>query len=96
MRPFKPLTMTLSRVLYRKYPQLVEAMRRHHEVYNRQLRLCEQMAADGRALIIRPRNPLSMDSTDRDIPALLRLHDEGYEEGKQSMLRIKDRWKNNE
>jgi len=93
MRPFTPLTMTLSRLLYRKYPRLVEAMRWHHEVYNRQLRLCEQMAADGRALIIRPRNTLKMESTDRDIPALLRLHDEGYEKGKQAVTRINDRVK---
>ena len=96
MRPFKPLTMALSRIFYRKYPRLVVAMRWHHEAYNRQIRLCEQMAAEGRALIIRPRNPLSMESTERDIPALLRLHDEGYEEGKQAVLWIKCRWRNNE
>jgi predicted patatin/cPLA2 family phospholipase len=88
MRPFKPLTMTLTRLLYRKYPHLVEAMRRHHEVYNRQLRLCEQMAADGRALIIRPRNPLTMESAERNITALLRLHDEGYEEGKLAVQQL--------
>jgi len=81
MRPFNQLTMTAARLLYGKYPRLLKAMRWRHEIYNRQLRLCEQMAADGRALIIRPRNPLEMERTERNIPSLLRLHDEGYEEG---------------
>ena len=67
---------------------MVESMRRHHEVFNQQLRLCEQMAADGSAIIIRPRNPLKMESTDRDIAALLRLHDEGFEEGIKAVKKI--------
>jgi len=83
--------MGITRLLYRKYPRLVETMRRHHEIYNRQLCLCEQMAASGGALIIRPQNPLTMESTERDIAALLRLHDEGYEEGVRAVNRIKEK-----
>jgi len=75
----------LMRFFYRKYPRLVDGVRRHHEAYNGQLRLCEQMAAEGKALIIRPREPLTMESTERDIAALLRLHDEGYEEGAKAL-----------
>jgi len=86
--PFNRLTMALTRLLYRKYPRLIESMRRHHEVYNQQLRLCEQMATDGRAMIIRPRNPLMMESTNRDTAALLRLHDEGFEEGIKAVKEI--------
>jgi predicted patatin/cPLA2 family phospholipase len=88
MRAFNRITMTIARLLYRRYPKLVEAMRRHHEVYNRQIRLCEQMAADGYAIIIRPRKPLTMESTERDIAALLRLHDAGYREGIEAMKAI--------
>ena len=83
--------MTLTRFLYGKYPKLVETLRRHHEIYNRQLSLCEQMAADGSALIVRPQNPLTMESTERDITALLRLHDEGYEENVRAVNRIKEK-----
>jgi predicted patatin/cPLA2 family phospholipase len=93
MRPFNHLTMALTRLLYRKYPRLVEAMRRHHDVYNRQLRLCEQLTAEGGAFIIRPRKPLKMESTDRDIEAILRLHDEGYEEGTSAVRFIQDKVK---
>ena len=88
MRPFRRLTMIFTQLVYGKYPRLVEAMRRHHEAYNRQLRLCELLAAEGKALIIRPREPLSMGSMERDIAALLRLYDEGYEEGVNAVKAI--------
>ena len=84
--PFKHTS--IAKALYRKYPNLVEALLARHEVYNRQLRISEQLAKEGAAVIIRPQGQIEMESLNRDIPAILRVHDEGREEGTKALERI--------
>ena len=80
---------------FRKHPAVAEAMRTRHEIYNRQLALCEKLEKAGRAVIIRPLKPLNVSRTKAEIPALLALHDEGLYEGRaalgsfEEMLNIK-------
>jgi predicted patatin/cPLA2 family phospholipase len=74
------------RAFYRKYPKVAEAMRERHIAYNRQLALCEQLAREGKAIIIRPQQPVSDSRTERDIPKLLALYDEGTAEGRVGLL----------
>ncbi|MFR1517844.1 MAG: patatin family protein [Clostridia bacterium] len=76
------------KIFYRKYPQVAEAMLRRHEVYNRQLTLCEQLAREGRAVIVRPLKPLRVKRTSADPKALLALYDEGHDEGAAEIERI--------
>ncbi len=80
-KPFK--YKWLLPLLFRKHPKIVDAILLRHEIYNRQLDLCEQLEKEGKAVIVRPRRPLEVDGTRPDIAALLRLHDEGREEGKE-------------
>ena len=84
--PFKHKA--ILRLVYGKYPKLVEALLNRHKVYNRQLLLCEQLSAEGKALIIRPQQLIEMESTNRSIPTILRVYDEGYEEGLKAIDRI--------
>lgn len=76
------------KLFYRKYPGVIEAMLKRHEVYNRQLELCEQLEREGKALIIRPLRPLQADRTSTDTVKLLSLYDEGHEEGKAKLKQI--------
>jgi len=78
----------LIKLVYRRYPQLVEAMLNRHLVYQRQLDLVEQLAAEGKAVIIRPRQPVQLSSTSRDVTEILRLHDEGHELGTEALPRV--------
>jgi len=86
--PFKQKR--LLKFMYRKYPNLVEAILKRHEVYNRQLALCENLEREKKALIIRPLKPLSVDRTTRDIEKLLKLYDEGQIEGAQAIERLEE------
>jgi len=61
---------------------------RRHEVYNRQLALCEKLRQEGKALIIRPLIPLSVDRITADVDKLLALYDEGHAEGTQAVLAL--------
>jgi predicted patatin/cPLA2 family phospholipase len=73
------------RLFYKKYPRLVEAMLSRHEIYNRQLKLCEQLEQQGKALIIRPQIPLTVGRSTRDTKKLLALYDEGHSEGAEAI-----------
>jgi predicted patatin/cPLA2 family phospholipase len=74
------------KLLYKKYPYLIKAMMDRHEVYNRQLLLCEQLEREKKAIIIRPQKPLVVDRVTTDTKKLMDLYDEGHTEGKQAML----------
>lgn len=43
-------------------------MRTRHEIYNRQLALCEKLEKAGRAVIIRPLKPLNVSRTKAEVP----------------------------
>jgi len=69
------------KLLYKKYPKLTEIILSRHQIYNRQLALCEQLEKEGKAVIISPQKPLQVkESYDRNIKKLLELYDEGYDE----------------
>jgi len=68
----------LAKILYRKYPNAVEALRRAHEIYNASLARVEELERLGKILVIRPRKPLEVDRLGRDVSKLATLYDEGY------------------
>lgn len=76
------------KLFYRKYPEVIAAVLRRHEIYNRQLALCEQLEREGKAVIIRPLKPLQIDRTGTDTAKLLALYDEGHDEGKAKLEQI--------
>jgi predicted patatin/cPLA2 family phospholipase len=81
----------ILRLFYSKYPKLIDVMLRRHEIYNRQVALCEQLEREGRALIIRPLKPLNVGRSTADVPKLLELYDEGHEEGRAVIKIIEKR-----
>ena len=56
-----------------------------HEIYNRQLAICEQLEREKRAIIIRPLLPITVGRTAADANKLLSLYDEGQKEGAQAI-----------
>ena len=75
----------ILKLFYRKYPQLIDAILKRHEIYNRQLALCEKLEHENKALIIRPQQPVSVERSSSDIAMLLALYDEGHTEGAQAV-----------
>jgi predicted patatin/cPLA2 family phospholipase len=81
---------SILKLFYRKYPNLINAMLKRHDTYNRQLALCEQLEREGKAVIIRPLLPLAVDRSATNTEKLLVLYDEGHEEGKEAIKIIED------
>ncbi|MCL2186565.1 MAG: patatin family protein [Treponema sp.] len=76
----------ILKIMYKKYPKLIDVILNRHNIYNRQLAVCEQLEKEGKAVIIRPLKPLQVnESAGRNIEKLLELHDEGYDEGKEKL-----------
>ena len=76
------------KMFYRKYPRFVETMLNRHEIYNRQLALCEELEREGKAIIIRPQIPLTVGRSTSDIGKLLELYDQGHEEGAVALRKL--------
>ncbi|MCL2634769.1 MAG: patatin family protein [Oscillospiraceae bacterium] len=86
--PFK--RKALAKSFYSKHPKIAQAILERHEIYNRQSALCEELEAAGKALIIRPQKPLKNQSmSGKNIPELLKLYDEGEEEGLCALKTLK-------
>lgn len=79
----------LVRFLFRKHPAVADAIMRRHELYNKQVELCERLEKEGRAIIIRPLELLKVGRSGADISDLCDLHDEGYREGKSALDKLR-------
>jgi len=62
----------LYKLWLRKYPELIEALSRRHEGYIQSLALLEELAAEGRAVLIRPPEDLPINMLTRKPESLLR------------------------
>jgi predicted patatin/cPLA2 family phospholipase len=82
---------SVLKLFYRKYPKLIDAIMNRHEVYNRQLALCEQLEKEKKAIIIRPQKPLSVSRSESSTEELLKLYDEGHIEGGQAVRILMDK-----
>ncbi|MBO7609464.1 MAG: patatin family protein [Muribaculaceae bacterium] len=67
----------LVRIMYRRYPNLVNAVAHRHEMYNAQLEYVAQEEAAGRAFVFRPNPPLEIGHVCDDCDVLQRTYDQG-------------------
>jgi len=81
----------LLKLFYHRHPQVAEAMRDRHQAYNQQLDLCERLEKEGKAMIIRPEQPLQVERSAADKAKLLALYDEGHKEGEAALKRIQSK-----
>jgi len=68
-----------SRLLKRKYPNLVNTIQRRHEVYNAQLDLCAALERKGDAVLLRPTWETNVDRFEGDMDNLYTLYRYGYD-----------------
>jgi predicted patatin/cPLA2 family phospholipase len=75
-----------ARLIYRKYPRLIKALKDFVENYNRGLIFAEEEAAAGRTLLIRPSVDLNVSRTDKDVSKLIRLYELGLKDGEAAVF----------
>ncbi len=79
--------MPVIRWWLRKYPRMIEAMARRHEMYNAQTEYVKQAENEGRCMVIRPISTLPIGHISHDPEEMWRVYTIGREAG---MERIKE------
>ena len=72
-----------ARALRRSYPAVADLLLKRHEAYNETVAFCEQLEAEGKAMILRPEYPL--ESLEKSIKTLRSSYEHGYRMAKERM-----------
>ena len=84
----KSKSYVISKIKYRRYPKLVEAMGKRHEMYNEQLEYIYSLDSS-KCLLIQPNQPVKVDRLEKDKEKLQSLYDEGYNDALKRIEEIK-------
>ena len=79
-----------AKVLQKRYPNLSEAILNRPKMYNEQLRYCEQLEKEGKAIIFRPSKAYLIESFEKDIDKIKMMYNYGYRLAKKNMERIRE------
>lgn len=67
-----------SKILNKKYPKLKDPFLTRHLQYNETVKFCEQLEAEGKAIILRPTAEDGIDSFEKDINRITHAYNHGY------------------
>ena len=67
----------LMKIVYRKYPEFIDAVSRRHEMYNEQLRYVAEQEEKGNIIVIRPPEKLPIEHITHDPDLMQRVYDIG-------------------
>ncbi|MBO4919236.1 MAG: patatin family protein, partial [Erysipelotrichaceae bacterium] len=81
--------MPLMKILYRKYPKLLETMANRHIRYNEETAEIRKDELAGKILVIRPPEPLNIGKTEKDPDELRRVYEIGRKEAEKRLEEIK-------
>ena len=81
--------MWLMKPLLRKWPKVIEALRKRPAHYNMQLQTVREQERDGKAFVFRPLKPLNVSRTTHDAAEMNRVYQQGREEALQRLGELK-------
>ena len=86
----QPAKIALMKPFLRRYPKILEAMKRRHEMYNRQMEEIDEREENRAALVIRPPQALDIGHTEKDPKELERVYQTGRKEAERRLKDIRD------
>lgn len=86
----KTKLMPLFHLFMRKYPAIIKAMGRRHEMYNAQLRYLEEQEQKGNILLIYPEDTLPIGRTEQDEKKMLHVYEMGRKVGGQRLREVQE------
>lgn len=78
-----------ARVLKRRYPNLVYPLLHRHDTYNETVRFCNELEAQGLAVVLRPEGDAVIDSFESNVENIKRSYARGYEQCAARMADIR-------
>ncbi|BDR58734.1 patatin-like phospholipase family protein [Xylocopilactobacillus apicola] len=70
-----------SNQLYSQYPEFIQTMVNHSLIYNHQLDWLDELEQNGRAFVVAPDEPITIDRLERDKKKLTALYHQGRADG---------------
>lgn len=67
-----------AKVLNKRYPKLKDSFLTRHLQYNETVKFCEQLEAEGKAIILRPTAEDGIDSFEKDLDKITHAYKHGY------------------
>ncbi len=81
--------MWLMKLLLRKWPKVIEALKKRPTHYNKQLQQVREQERKGNAFVFRPATPLDVSRTTHDPKEMNRVYQQGREEALQRLDELK-------
>lgn len=79
---------TMTRLYYREYPAMAKALAMRHLIYNHTLEQISRLEKEGRAIVIAPSEPLTVDRFGQDKEKLLQAYNLGYKNGVSALSKL--------
>ncbi len=76
--------------LYKKYPQLVQAILNVPRRYNAEMDEIDRLEAQGKIFVIRPPEPVTVKRTEKDVEKLQALYNQGAETCRAALPRLRE------
>ncbi|MTI69441.1 MAG: patatin family protein [Firmicutes bacterium] len=80
-QPFKFIK--VAEKIYKDYPNLVDAIKKRYKEYNKVIDYIEKLEQQGKVFVIRPKEPINIKRTERDVNKLKEIYNTGYDDGKK-------------
>lgn len=87
----EPVSRAMARVYaraYRRYPELVRSILNVPRHYNAELDEIDRLEAQGKIFVIRPKKPVTVSRTEKDVGKLRALYEEGQEVCREAMPKL--------
>lgn len=78
IKPLSKCNVAAAKVLNKTYPNLKDSFLTRHIQYNETVKFCEQLEAEGRAIILRPTAEDGIDSFEKDLNKITHAYKHGY------------------
>lgn len=86
----KTKLMPLFRIVFKKYPKLIESLEKRYQVYNETLEYIRQREKSGDSLVIRPPVALPIGKIEHNAEKMKNVHSIGYQTGLEYTKKVKD------
>lgn len=77
--------MPIIRMTMKKYPKLIDALAKRHEIYNETVEYVKKLEQDGRVFVIRPEAPLGISRLERNPEELTRVYEAGRKAAEENL-----------
>lgn len=79
----------LAKAVYKKYPQLVEAINKRYILYNQELDKIAQLEEAGKVFVLRPSKLIKIKRLEKDERVIQEMYDLGVSDANQSLTKLK-------